>query len=130
MGLRISEQEYQKKVEDISHMVVRDVLDSKYSELINQSSMSECNIGQLYSIIKRQITQKVLNCVKKERLIKTGYKWQSCTVSNGLYRMRDIDIDEVDIEYRYCNVDRLLPNLYNDIKQGVEQIIQMKNSNV
>lgn len=43
---------------------------------------------------------------------------------------RDTDIDEVDIEYRYCNVDRLLPNLYNDIKQGVEQIIQMKNSNV
>ena len=25
---------------------------------------------------------------------------------------------------------QLLPNLYNDIKQGVEQIIQMKNSNV
>ena len=130
MGLRISEQEYQNKVEDISHMVVRDVLDSRYSELIKQSSVSECNIGQLYSIIKQQIARKVLNCIKKERLIKRGYKWQSCTVSNGLYRMRALDMDEIDIEYHYCNVNRLLPNLYNDIQQGVEQIIQMKNSNV
>ena len=119
--LRISETEFRCIIESISKEVIDTSVQKLFTDTILYRTFNDSDVEQLYSRVKKQISRKIINYIKKHQLLKPQQKWQTYMPNGSIYRLRTLDPDEIDIPYSLYNVDYLLPNLKDSIRFELAQ---------
>lgn len=119
--LRISETEFRCIIESISKEVIDTNVQEFYTDTILYRTFNDFDVEQLYSRVKKQISRKIINHIKKHKLLKPQQKWQTYMPNGSIYRLRTLDPDEIVIPSSLYNVNYLLPNLKDYIRFELAQ---------